>query len=419
MTLANARVRRAFAVLAMLAGLFVASVARAQKFDDLARTPPLGWNSWNKFGCDVSERLVRETADAMVSSGMRDAGYRYVDIDDCWQGTRDAHGDIRPDPKRFPSGMKALADALHAQGLKLGLYTDVGDQTCGGFPGSRGHEYQDAQTYAAWGVDYLKVDWCHSEGMNAASSYTTMRDALHAAGRPVVLSICEWGENKPWEWAPAVGHSWRTTGDIAPCWNCEVGHGTWSSLGVLRILDLQLPLRKYAGPGHWNDMDMLEVGNGLGEAEDRAHFTLWSMLASPLIAGNDLRGMTPSVRDTLINREVIALGQDPLGIPAFRALSEGGFEVWAKPLSRDEWAVAFLNRGEAPRPVSWHWKDRAIGDGLTGRNLDTAKVAYRWTELWSGVKGSTARDLEQTIAPHAIAVYRLVPESVPVEKTNR
>jgi len=403
----NTLVRLA-ALLALLASLFAMAPAQAQKFDELAQTPPLGWNSWNKFGCDVSEQLIRETADAMVASGLRDAGYRYVNIDDCWQGGRDAHGDLYADAKRFPSGIKALADKLHAQGLKLGIYSDVGDKTCGGYPGSRGHEYQDARTFAAWGVDYLKYDWCNTEGMDAAASYTTMRDALRATGRPIVFSICEWGDTKPWLWAPAVGHSWRTTGDIAPCWNCEQGHGNWASFGVLRIVDMQATIRKYSGPGHWNDMDMLEVGNGLTEDEDRAHFTLWSMMDSPLIAGNDLRSMSASVLATLANRDVIALGQDALGIQAFRALAEGELEVWAKPLAHDEWAVAFLNRGDVPRHVAFNWKEHAIGDGLSGRNLATDKAPYRWTELWSKTTGSTAQALDRTLSPHAVLVFRMV-----------
>ena len=394
--------------LAIVANLWISAPAQAQKFAELAQTPPLGWNSWNKFGCHVSETLIRETADAMLSSGLRDAGYQYVNIDDCWQGERDAQGNIEPDAKRFPSGIKALADYVHARGLKLGIYSDAGAKTCGGYPGSRGHEYQDARSYAAWGVDYLKYDWCNTEGMDAASSYATMRDALHAAGRPVLFSICEWGSSKPWEWAPKVGHSWRTTGDIHACWNCEIGHGNWASQGVLKILDAQTPLRKYAAAGQWNDMDMLEVGNGMSEAEDHAHFTLWSMMNSPLIAGNDLRNMSESVRKTLTQREVIALGQDPLGIPAFRALADGDVEVWAKPLANGDWAVAFLNRGDQPRSRSVHWKDLVIGDGLSNRNLDP-DATYQWKELWSQVQGSTAQDLQQRIAPHSLLVYRLVP----------
>jgi len=205
----------------------VASVAPGQKFNQLALTPQMGWNSWNKFAEKVNEQLIRETADAMVASGMKDAGFQYVNIDDCWQGQRDAQGFIQPDPKKFPSGMKALADYVHAKGLKLGIYSDVGYKTCGGRPASRGHEFQDAQTYARWGMDYLKYDWCNAEGLKAEGAYTTMRDALYAAGRPILFSLCEWGDNKPWLWATNVGHSWRTTGDIYNCFDCKIDHKTW------------------------------------------------------------------------------------------------------------------------------------------------------------------------------------------------
>ena len=217
--------KRFILVVLMAAGLAAPNVF-SQKFEGLAMTPPMGWNSWNKFACNVDEKLIRETADAMVSSGMKDAGYQYVVIDDCWHGERDAQGLIRPNAQRFPSGMKALGDYIHAKGLKFGIYSDAGWKTCGGHPGSRGHEYQDAQTYASWGVDYLKYDWCNTDGLKAEGAYATMREALRAAGRPIIFSICEWGDNKPWEWASNVGHLWRTTGDIYPCWNCEKNYGT-------------------------------------------------------------------------------------------------------------------------------------------------------------------------------------------------
>ena len=334
----------------------------AQKFDGLALTPPMGWNSWNKFGCDVDEKLIRETADAIVTSGMKAAGYQYVIIDDCWHGERDGQGFIQPDRKRFPSGMKALGDYIHAKGLKFGIYSDVGAKTCGGRPGSRGHEYQDAKTYASWGVDYLKYDWCNSEGLNPLGAYTTMRDALFATGRPMVFSICEWGDNKPWEWAKTVGHLWRTTGDITHCWDCEENHGTWSSFGIMRILDKNRGLKIHAGPGRWNDPDMLEVGNGMTANEDRAHFSMWAMLAAPLIAGNDVRSMSTATKEILTNSEVIAVGQDRLGIQGFPAISEEGLEIWAKPLSNDEWAICFLNRGEETKNVNFSWKDDFIKD---------------------------------------------------------
>src|ERR1043165_6347758 len=281
--------KRILLLIACLTGL----AAQGQKFSELALTPPMGWNSWNKFQRNINEDLIRQTADAMATNGMKDAGYQYVNIDDCWHGERDAQGFIQPDPKRFPSGIKALADYVHSKGLKLGIYSDAGNQTCAGLAGSRGHEYQDALSYAQWGVDYLKYDWCHCEDLKVQGAYATMRDALHAAGRPMVFSICEWGSNKPWEWAGPIGHLWRTTPDIWCNFDGIKDHTTWKAQGVLQILDMQKELRKYAGPGHWNDPDMLEVGNGMSVNEDRAHFSLWCMLAAPLITGNDLRKMSP------------------------------------------------------------------------------------------------------------------------------
>ncbi len=300
--------------------------ASLHKFPGLASTPPMGWNSWNTFGCNIDEALIRATADAMVASGMRDAGYVYVNIDDCWHGARDADGFIQPDPVRFPSGMKALADYVHGLGLKLGLYSDAGSKTCAGRPGSQGYEYQDALQYARWGIDYLKYDWCNTGTRNAVEAYTTMGNALVAAGRPVLFSICEWGDNKPWLWAQPIGHMWRTTGDIINCWDCVVNHGNWNSWGVMQILDKQDGLRAYAGPGQWNDPDMMEVGNMPTPGEDRAHFAMWAMLAAPLIAGNDVRTMTDATRETLTNADVIAVDQDALGIQGFPHKKEDGVE---------------------------------------------------------------------------------------------
>ena len=236
-------------VIAVGAMMFLFNDAAAQKFQELALTPPMGWNSWNTFACNVDEALIRETADAIVASGMKDAGYQYIVIDDCWHGKRDSLGFIHPNPERFPSGMKALADYVHSKGLKFGIYSCAGNQTCGGYPGSRGHEYQDAITYAQWGVDYLKYDWCNNTGLNSVGAYTTMRDALYTAGHPVVFSICEWGDTKPWEWAKDVGHLWRTTGDITNCFDCEVDHGTWSSWGFLKTIEMRKGIRSAAGPG--------------------------------------------------------------------------------------------------------------------------------------------------------------------------
>jgi alpha-galactosidase len=371
-------------------------------------TPPMGWNSWNGFGCNVDEKLIRETADAIVSSGMKDASYQYLVIDDCWHGERDAQGFIHPDASRFPSGMKALGDYIHSKGLKFGIYSDVGAKTCGGRPGSRGHEYQDAITYASWGVDYLKYDWCNNEGLSAAGAYMTMRDALHATGRPIVFSLCEWGENKPWEWAKNVGHLWRTTGDITTCWDCEENHGTWSRWGVLRIIDKEKPLRNYTGPGHWNDPDMLEVGNGMSTTEDRAHFSMWAMLSAPLMAGNDVRKMNAETRQILTNKEVIAIDQEALGIAAFPAVSENGLEVWAKPLSNEGWAICFLNRSDEPKTVNFDWKDSFIDDAFSSRRLDAKKTTYRLRDLWAKKDiGTTDQPLHAVVPPHDVLMLGL------------
>jgi alpha-galactosidase len=392
------------AALALMAG---AASAHAQKFEGLADTPQMGWNSWNKFACDINEELIRETADAMVKNGMRDAGYRYINLDDCWHGKRDENGNIQPDPQRFPSGIKALADYVHSRGLKLGIYSDAGATTCGHKPASRGHEYQDALTYARWGVDYLKYDWCDTEGLSAKGAYTTMRDALRAAGRPILFSMCEWGDNKPWEWAQEVSHSWRTTGDITACWDCELTHGSWSSLGVLRIMDKNAPLRKYAGPGHWNDMDMLEVGNGLTPDEERAHFSIWAMMTSPLISGNDLRRMSPATLKVLTNRDVIAVNQDKLGVQALRMIARGDFEVWIKPLDGGDWAVLFLNRGERTIDERFDWRAHPLADDLSKREADFNKTTFRWTDLWQQKGGDTSRPLELKLAPHSVTMVRL------------
>ncbi len=355
-----------FAIAALLAATLTlpaaAQDAAPGPLDGLAPTPPMGWNSWNRFGCDVSETLIRETADAMVSSGMRDAGYEYVVIDDCWQVDRDANGEIVVDPERFPSGMKALADYVHAKGLKFGIYSDAGTATCQGRPGSRGHEFQDARTYAAWGVDYLKYDWCNHGTQDPEASYLTMRQALEAAGRPIVFSICEWGTNRPWLWAGGIGHLWRTTSDILNCFDCRVD---WGGMGFIHILDLQDGLETYAGPGGWNDPDMLEVGNdGLSDVEARAHFSLWAILAAPLMAGNDIRTMSPATREILTNHEVLAVNQDPLGRQGRRVTKRGDLEVWARELYDGSRAVVLFNRGDSDADAGIGWPEIGYPAGL-------------------------------------------------------
>ena len=382
-----------------------------QKFKNLALTPPMGWNSWNAFACDINEDLIKKTADEMVASGMKDAGYVYIVIDDCWQlDHRDSLGFIIPDLERFPSGIKSIADYIHSKGLKFGIHSCAGSRSCADYPGSRGHEYQDAITYASWGVDYLKYDWCNTEGLNAEGAYTTMRDALYSAGRPVVFSLCEWGNNKPWEWGAKVGHLWRTTGDIINCFDCVVDHGTWKSWGVLPIIDKQDELRKYAGPDHWNDPDMLEVGNGLTLGEDRVHFSMWCILAAPLIAGNDIRNMSEEIESVLTNRDVIAVDQDSLGVQGFKFISNGEIEVWFKPLVNGDWAMCVLNRSSSTQKFSFDWSREYISDDLSKRKTDFNEITYNLKNLWTGKDaGTTQQLLNSEIPSHDVLMLRLSP----------
>jgi alpha-galactosidase len=356
----------------------------------LARTPPMGWNSWNHFACDVSAQLIRETADAMVETGMRDAGYQYVVIDDCWQVARDASGRLVADSTRFPGGLKPLADYVHQRGLKFGVYTDAGRRTCQGRPGTYGHEEQDARSFAEWGVDYVKEDWCYAEGFDAPSQYAKFRDALAQAGRPIVFSICEWGSNRPWEWAPGTGNLWRTTGDIADRWNSMLG-----------IVDLSTQYAPVAGPGSWNDPDMLEVGNGgMTDDEYRAHFSLWAIMAAPLMAGNDLRTMPQNTREILTNREVIAVDQDSAGVQGtLVAENPPELQVWAKPLRDGSRAVALLNRSSIPAAMSTSW-------GRIGLRPGPATVRDLWAHADRGVHTNR---FSAPVPPHAVVMLRITP----------
>ncbi|HEV7219484.1 MAG: glycoside hydrolase family 27 protein [Terriglobales bacterium] len=327
---------------------------------NLALTPPMGWNSWNHFAHRIDDKTVRSTADALVATGLKDAGYVYLNIDDTWEGKRDANGFIQPNEK-FPD-MKALADYVHSKGLKLGIYSSPAAKTCAGYEGSLGHEEQDAETYAKWGIDYLKYDWCQSSGSleQMKSAYTKMHDALEKTGRPIVLSLCQYGWNKVWEWGPSVGGNlWRTTGDISDEYRvmAEIGFD-------------QNGLEKFAGPGHWNDPDMLEVGNGgMNDDEYRTHFSLWSILAAPLIAGNDLTSMTPYTLDILTNREVIAVDQDPLGKQGFRVAQEGPFEVWMKPMADGSKVVGLFNRQRTTEPMTVKFSQIGLQGEASVRDL--------------------------------------------------
>jgi alpha-galactosidase len=381
----------------------------AQKFPGLALTPPMGWNSWNTFQTKISEKLVMEIADDMVSSGMKDAGYTYIVLDDGWMTMqRDTAGNLVADPEKFPHGMKALSDYVHSKGLKFGLYNCAGTKTCAGYPGTRGYEYQDARYYASLGVDYLKFDWCYAEGINPKEGYATMSKALFTAGRPVIFSLCEWGSNKPWQWAKDIGQLWRTTGDINNCFEGTINHGTWSATCAMRIVDLEDSLRKYAGPGHWNDPDMMEVGNGMKESEDRAHFSMWCMLAAPLIAGNDFRKMSKETQTIITNKEAIAVDQDELGVQGFRYNATDSLETWFKPLKNGEWAVCFLNRSAKPKQANFDWKKEAVTDNIFSYQLNAATTTYTIRDLWAKKNtGTTAKPFTGMVGSHDVLMVRL------------
>ena len=357
----------------------------------LARTPPMGWNSWNHFGCDVSAQLIRETADAITASGMRDAGYQYVVIDDCWQVARDRAGRIVADSTRFPGGIKPLADYVHSKGLKFGIYTDAGRRTCQGRPGTYGSEELDARTYVEWGVDYVKEDWCNAQGLDAPTQYAKFRDALAKSGRPIVLSICEWGSNQPWKWGPRTGNLWRTTGDIEDAW-----------ASMISRVDLNAQYALAESPGGWNDPDMLEVGNGGMTADEyRAHFSLWAIMAAPLMAGNDVRTMSAATRDILTNKEVIAVDQDSLGIQGMIVELPGpDLQVWAKPLADSSRAVVLLNRSALQTAITVPW--------WSLRLRGPAKVRDLWTHT---DLGTFNRQFSATVPPHGAVMVRIT--SVP------
>ncbi|SFW85652.1 glycoside hydrolase family 27 protein [Amycolatopsis australiensis] len=373
-----------------------------------ALTPPLGWNSWNSFGCNVSETAVRQAADAMVSSGMKDAGYQYVVVDDCWfDPQRDTQGALRGSPSKFPSGMKALGDYIHSRGLKFGIYQVPTERTCaqrtGTYPGSTGsagHEAQDAQTFASWGVDYLKYDWCSPAGTRdeQVARFTVMRDALRATGRPIVYSInpnsyhaitgdkYNWGE---------VADLWRTTEDLLDIW--QNGNTNSYPMGVGNVLDVTAPLAAQAGPGHWNDPDMLVVGRpGLSLTESRTHFALWALMAAPLMAGNDIRSMAADVSAILRNPRLLAVDQDRLGAGGRRVRDDGDVEVFAKPLADGSVAVGLLNRGGGTSTV-----------GTTAAQIGLAGSAFTLTDLWTGGTSPTSGPITASVPAHGIAVYRV------------
>jgi alpha-galactosidase len=401
----NCTVKRGISgALFLFAVVLLQSQASAQiQRESLAQTPPMGWNSWNKFACNVSEDLIKSVADVIASNGMKEAGYQYVVIDDCWQVSRDEDGFIVADPQRFPSGIKALADYVHSKGLKFGIYSDAGTKTCGGRPGSQGHEYQDALQYARWGVDYLKYDWCNTGTRNAEEAYSTMSNALLATGRPMVFSLCEWGTNKPWLWGKGIGNLWRTTGDISDKWSSKKKwpDGSCCEYGMVDILDQQVGLAAFAGPGHWNDPDMMEVGNGgMTIPEYRAHFSLWALLAAPLIAGNDVRSMSPEIREILTNAEVIGVNQDKLGREGERVKKNGDLEVWAKMLADGSRAVILFNRGSEEAEVSVAWEEIGYPAHLT------AKVRDLWAHKEAG---TFTGSYSAKVASHTVVMVKIIP----------
>jgi alpha-galactosidase len=353
----------------------------------LATTPPMGWNSWNLFAERIDDKTVREMADAMVSSGLRDAGYIYLNIDDTWEGDRDANGVIQTNNK-FPD-MKALAGYVHSKGLKFGIYSSPGPYTCAGYLGSYAHEAQDAKTYAGWGVDYLKYDWCSAGNLYPDSSmrpvYQKMAEALRATNRPIAYSLCQYGRDDVWKWGAEVGGNlWRTTGDI---------NDTYKRM--MEIVDTQSAIAKWAGPGHWNDPDMLEVGNGgMTTDEYRTHMSLWAMFAAPLLAGNDVRNMSAEIRSILLNPDVIAIDQDPLGKQGQLVLKRGDVDYWTRPLSGGGVAIAAVNRASTPASVKIPWTDLGI------------QPTSAFKDVWNKALITIPSDPTLTIPSHGVALLR-------------
>jgi alpha-galactosidase len=366
----------------------------------LARTPPMGFNNWNTTGCRAvfNEAMVKGVADYFVSSGLREAGYKYVNLDDCWAETsRGADGNLVPSRTRFPNGIKSLADYLHARGLKIGIYTSAGTKTCNtaGFPGGLNNEQRDANLFASWGVDYLKYDNCNNQGVDAVQRYTKMRDALAATGRPIVYSICEWGRSEPkvWTWGPNTGNLWRTTGDIADNWASMIGKAKANRV-----------LAQHAKPGAWNDPDMLEVGNGgMTDTEYRTHFSLWAVMAAPLLIGSDIRGASAATLTILKNADVIAVDQDSLGKQANVLSDTGGRVVYSKVLANGDRAVALSNEGTATQTISTTAAATGIGSASS----------YNLKDLWTKSNRTTTGAISASVPAHATVLFRLSPAGPP------
>jgi alpha-galactosidase len=407
---------RRLGVLTAVVGLVLAAATTivlqattAQALENgVARTPPMGWDTWNTFGCNINETLIRQTADAMVSSGLRDLGYQYVIVDDCWfNPNRDSAGNLQGDPTRFPSGMRALGDYLHSHGLKFGIYEVPVDQTCAQFfdsypgsTGSQGHEAQDARQFAAWGVDYLKYDWCSPNGTinDQVTTFARMRDALAAAGRPIVFSInpnsihAKTGPQRNWG---DVSNMWRTTEDITNAW--DTGQTNGFPMGIQNIINVNVPLASFAGPGHFNDPDMMEVGRGgMTDTEMRSHFAVWAMMAAPLIAGNDVRSMSSATQTILKNQNLIAIDQDSLGLQASQISNDGTRRILAKRLANGDVAVALLNQGGSTTTIS----TTAAAIGKTGSS-------FTLRDAWTNATTSTSGAISASVPSHGTVVYRV------------
>jgi alpha-galactosidase len=383
--------------------LFVIPIAVFCQFPELAKTPPMGWNSWNAFALDINSKIVKAVADSMISKGLAAAGYQYIVIDDGWQISRDKNGKIIADSSRFPEGIKYIADYVHSKGLKFGIYTCCGTKTCGGRPGSYGYEAIDAKTYAEWGVDYIKEDWCFTDGLDTRTQYKIMSDAIKATGRPMLLSLCEWGVSSPWEWANGVGVMWRTTSDIIDCFDCTYN---WGGAGWSKLLERNVDLAPYAGPGHWNDPDMLEVGNkALSPTECRSHFAMWCMLAAPLIAGNNISTMNNTIKEILTAPEIIAIDQDPLGIQGTRVRNNSGLQVWQKPLKDGSVAVALLNLTSSSAPMFFTLEEVGLRKG----------VASNIRDLWNRKDLAAVTDTFKTeVEPHGAVVVKIKGIKAPI-----
>jgi len=357
----------------------------------LAITPQMGWNSWNHFGCFVNENVIRQTIDAIVRTGLATAGYNYVNVDDCWASSRLANKTIVADPTSFPSGMKALADYAHSKGVKFGLYSDAGYETCAGRPGSLGYEKIDASTYASWNVDYLKYDNCNPDVSKPEERYPVMRDALNATGKKILFSMCEWGVDNPASWATTVGNSWRTTGDISDNWN-----------SMTSIIDQNEGLWTVAAPGGWNDPDMLEVGNGgMTDVEYTSHFSLWALMKAPLLIGCDIRSLSPNTMRIVSNPEVIAISQDSLGVQGHRVKKNGDLEVWAGPLKGGSVAVVLFNRSGSSSQITAAWADIGLKNGVSAQVRD----------LWAHKDlGNFSNNFSAIVQSHGVVVVKITPQ---------